>query len=1128
MSNGLKQTDNSTGLYATDAAMQETPIADHFISPKELPHVSSIIGNKTGSTEVSNANFDRIGDATSKLYLSSPLMDKGSEANIPSKESLRDDEGVFPPSPPKANRRTPDLDKIAEFFRKNRTPKQSKFLAQFESSEVQDTPESQRRSLSPHAPKTNKRSSSTEFMRVPQREEDASDLEGTALNVSSKIGISKSEKPLEFLKQVDPSGRLKFFGSESESHERMQRNQTYDWEKANNSEDNRRVAESSEAQSAEGREDIEKIRAETSSSNKKHEGVNNGEAGGEQSNERSRLNDTTNEGISVQWVFRPHAHGPSDNSNKSTQVIDPTETQEDNNIPAIISGRPNSDIASGDLNDTQTQIVASFIHQEDYSANETGNVDSSTQIVRSPEQVPPVNTQGTPSTSANLFFEPIMEVPETSSPPKAKEVIDIASSASSSFSKESVDLGGISEHEDSQEKVFLQISSRPEHLLSQEKVQNQKVGRKKESTATLSDAEFTQDLPEVEEQGTQEKKRNNLSRSLDNSFEDSQEITKRVSEKRKQNKDATIEEEANEGYRKHPRKRLRRSVSCIEEQNQMKTPAKSPCIDEGKSQFKELCQEGNNILNGWPASDREAFPTDIKKKDEKYLSKEDINFEDAVWCQYDLNYNFYPGRLLSYDEDSDACWVIFDTGKSLTKNDDIYYLDIRIGDTVNWKGKPYTVVALECRNCDSNTIRCIRGYDTLHLRKKKIGSKLGRRNFIVSLSSISLDLNEWTKRPKVILEEGSHTRAKAFKFLQHPIRGRKNVALSPRKVRVESEKTDRLTYKEESDEYSFEDDTTETKGQMLSNIESSQTKRKLFESKDMKLFEDCVFVLSGLNQDKDELLNLIECFGGTVLDLGFLELFEFEYLKNRNQQMGDEYSLNLTWKSTSNPNFGKFKFACLLSGKHLRSLKYLETLALGWPTLHWNFVEECLRKGKLCTEKLHQYLLPSGESCRLFMDAQNKSGVIKSNNIFHFYACLLQGSLLRDQVSIKTSVLFDYTILLYGSSELDHFIRFILACFGVKQVFQFAGKIGSLGLNNLDVVTTRINSLMTNNEDCKIVIYVNGDSEVSNTILEENKQRIWQHFTNYENLPAKFHVESKEWLIQTIINEDAGFSENES
>lgn len=112
------------------------------------------------------------------------------------------------------------------------------------------------------------------------------------------------------------------------------------------------------------------------------------------------------------------------------------------------------------------------------------------------------------------------------------------------------------------------------------------------------------------------------------------------------------------------------------------------------------------------------FPEGIRTADNSFLSKDDIIFGNAVWCQYSWNYKFYPGILLEVDTNQDGCWIYFETGRSLTKDEDIYYLDIRIGDAVTFDGNEYVVVGLECRSHDLNIIRCIRGYDTVHLKKK--------------------------------------------------------------------------------------------------------------------------------------------------------------------------------------------------------------------------------------------------------------------------------------------------------------------------------------------------------------------------------------------------------------------------
>lgn len=146
--------------------------------------------------------------------------------------------------------------------------------------------------------------------------------------------------------------------------------------------------------------------------------------------------------------------------------------------------------------------------------------------------------------------------------------------------------------------------------------------------------------------------------------------------------------------------------------------------------------------------------------------------------------------------------------------------------------------------------------------------------------------------------------------------------------------------------------------------------------------------MTSLFENREELRQTIESQGGTVIESGFSTLFNFTHplaksLVNKgNTDNIRELALKLTWQPHS--LFADCRFACLITKRHLRSLKYLETLALGWPTLHWKFISACIEKKRIVPHLIYQYLLPSGESFRLSLDSPSKGGIIKSNNIFHF------------------------------------------------------------------------------------------------------------------------------------------------
>ena len=135
---------------------------------------------------------------------------------------------------------------------------------------------------------------------------------------------------------------------------------------------------------------------------------------------------------------------------------------------------------------------------------------------------------------------------------------------------------------------------------------------------------------------------------------------------------------------------------------------------------------------------------------------------------------------------------------------------------------------------------------------------------------------------------------------------------------------------------------------------------------------------------------------------------------------------------------------------------------------------------------------------------------------------------LRDQICGVRKLLHDYIVIIWGRSELDSFVKFAFACLS-------AGRMLTIDLPNIDVDNTepllntlgslvpRIGSALSD-QKLKFLIYVNENNGKSQMRLLEKLRS--QVTVKFKNLDYKFHTESKEWLIQTIINEDTGFHDD--
>ncbi|QID83546.1 radiation sensitive protein rad9 [Saccharomyces pastorianus] len=1188
------------------------------------------------------------------------------------------------------NERTPDLDRIANFFKTNRTPGKENILTKYQSSDLEDTPLSSRKKLTFHNPTIplepqmpKKLRSNTEFCsyRKEGTEETDTSLEVTeadatflqAAELSADNSNCSPEESARCEQHEDDLRQSRNIDKRcTENTELIRSNNSIDsskkngipkdgWTTRNESEvfknngdetknkaeeATRRLTENDSAndlrergsqviQIHEWEPEINEtkkslnVSSEENKTNNSYINIETSVASGTPSQnnleeEGPHANNLSNETPSERWVFR-YSKNKEFNSNRSTQIVSNPKTQE--MAPEDLSINTQRLPKGYDIdanNELETQIIVSSLSQglsaqkEPVFQSTEQAEEIKTQIINSPEQNALNTTLETPGSISRISFEPILEVPETSSPSKntlskpsnsspiskGKDTFNVYGKevdTNNVFSNDiqrslDADIGdgntmtGSSEYNARKElsdRVYLQLSGKQKSDLGSDEthsVSQNELDTKRDGTI-MSEAELTQELPEVEEQQDLDTSPKNLEREERSTIEktnhkedslqiyadntqinvneqgdmelqtvetsasregkekssqlkrnlmqlfpnDSQEIVSNGRRIKRRQKDTIeiAEEEENRSTKTSPTKRSKISTDFVA------TPAK------GEAYSSNEFQGGVEESERYYKEASYVFPQGIKTEDSSFLSKEDIIFGNAVWCQYSWNYKFYPGILLDIDTNRDGYWIYFETGRSLTKEEDIYYLDIRIGDAVTSDGNEYIVVGLECRSHDRDIIRCIRGYDTVHLKKKNLSGSLGKRILVKALSSISLDLNEWTKRAKIILEDDERTKGNAYRYLRHPIRGRKPMTnvISPKKL-ANDEKGKRAHNRVHNDEQlSYENNELTKKITKNSSSENEAFPNLLFSLGEVKrgnIFDRCIFVLTSLFENRDELRQIIESQGGTVIDSGFSSLFDFphppaKFLVDRDRiENTRELDLKLAWKPDC--QFANYRFACLITKRHLRSLKYLETLALGWPTLHWKFISTCIERKKISPHLIYQYLLPSGESFRLSLDSQSKGGIVKSNNIFSFYTRFLRGCHLQNQIDGMANMLNGYIVIICGSSELDSFIKFVFACLSANKMFTI--DLPNIDIENTESLSNFLASLVSrigsaiSDKNLKFLIYVNeNNGKTQMRLLEKLRNQLSLKFNH---LNYVFHTESKEWLIQTIINEDTGFHYSDS
>ena len=220
-------------------------------------------------------------------------------------------------------------------------------------------------------------------------------------------------------------------------------------------------------------------------------------------------------------------------------------------------------------------------------------------------------------------------------------------------------------------------------------------------------------------------------------------------------------------------------------------------------------------------------------------------------------------------------------------------------------------------------------------------------------------------------------------------------------------------------------------------------------------------------RDKSDIQQLVEFIrlqGGTVLqDSGFEEIIKFRVREKNKSKKGvggsSGYALNISprkaKKSGSEVNgtdgskgerefrnfqcleshdgyyvtdfrsknsmevdeeAGRFEFACVLSTRHVRTLKYLQCLCLKWPIIHTEFVKNCMKNEwflRNWENEWTKYLLISGES----MFLNSSIGL----DIFEFYGNWRKGQRLCEQVRLNR--LFSGSDVIVVAEEYASFER---------------------------------------------------------------------------------------------------------
>lgn len=251
------------------------------------------------------------------------------------------------------------------------------------------------------------------------------------------------------------------------------------------------------------------------------------------------------------------------------------------------------------------------------------------------------------------------------------------------------------------------------------------------------------------------------------------------------------------------------------------------------------------------------------------------------------------------------------------------------------------------------------------------------------------------------------------------------------------------------------------------------------------IFDNCVFVTSGLEEDVGQKLRHLVCdHGGMFLVNGFSDLFEADLSK-----------LSLSWR-TKDERFSNLTFAAVLSRKPQRTTKYLEALALQWPCLSWRFVDQAIRQNSL--DNWDKFVLAAGISSYL-------DEAYCSLDISAFKSNWQLQKTLQYQFEARTSPLESVEPLLLDSSQLI-----------------MSSSSSSTSSSTTDSDNTRHLQLQLPTEVHRMLHLLLLACSPKNAPIRSIGKSLGDRDLVIDFRPNSQAVRNKEWLIQTIINGRVG------
>lgn len=431
------------------------------------------------------------------------------------------------------------------------------------------------------------------------------------------------------------------------------------------------------------------------------------------------------------------------------------------------------------------------------------------------------------------------------------------------------------------------------------------------------------------------------------------------------------------------------------------------------------------------------------------LAVEHLENDRGVWAYFQFRY--YPARVLRPIDPLHTLVEFYDWCQKEMKNTDLFVLDVRIGDNLRTFMAPSEYVVTRMTTTDEAAFRCVRGFDTLHLSKKGKHNVASGGELTVSLSTCYMEPDDWAMHQLrfQLLYEGVDLVQRDYGAIQPLLQ-----------LLDSSQKTENFEPVLEP----------KTKSPRKAKPERSESYRLA------PIFGGRVFFITSMAPErKTTLKKTIEDRGGLVYDSEIRDLVSF--------QVSSSYHLRISLQ-----NFLGISFGAFLSDGHSRSAKYLQALALGWPILADNFVEQAIEDQDILENWL-AFLLPAGQS----FYTKN----LKSQDVFRFRLNLENGVVLNDQFNNNSDLMATLNVLIFQKRQDKQTLRmceFIFHAFGAQTLQAF---------NN----ENHLKSHIAENKDMSFLVLDNNQREIEKACKSNGPAEL-----------AKFGIIDWEWVVQCTIS----------